>query len=88
MKRTPERWTATYEAESKGVYQQLFKEDMNKDLSIPDDSYDATICVGTFTYAHVGSSAFDKLIRVTHPGGHISLRSVTVPIRNTVIANA
>jgi predicted TPR repeat methyltransferase len=59
------------EAEKKGVYKKLFREDMNKDLDIPDDHYDATICVGTFTYAHVGPHAFDELIRVTRPGGHI-----------------
>ena len=59
------------EAERKGVYRQLFQEDLNQDLNIPDDSYDATICVGTFTYAHVGPHAFDELIRVTRPGGHI-----------------
>jgi predicted TPR repeat methyltransferase len=59
------------EAEKKGVYKRLFREDMNRDLNIPDDSYDATICVGTFTYAHVGPHAFDELVRVTRPGGHI-----------------
>jgi predicted TPR repeat methyltransferase len=59
------------EAERKGVYNQLFQEDMNEDLNIPDDSYDATICVGTFTYAHVGPHAFDELVRVTRPGGYI-----------------
>ncbi len=59
------------EAGKKGVYRELFQEDMNKDLDIPDDTYDATICVGTFTYAHVGPHAFDELIRVTRPGGHI-----------------
>lgn len=59
------------EAEKKGVYQKLFQEDMNQDLKIPDDSYDATICVGTFTYAHVGPHAFDELVRVTRPGGHV-----------------
>lgn len=59
------------EAEKKGVYKKLFQEDMNENLDIPDDSYDATICVGTFTYAHVGPHAFDELVRVTRPGGHI-----------------
>ena len=53
------------------VYRQLFREDMNHDLAIPNDSYDATICVGTFTYAHVGPHAFEELVRVTRPGGHI-----------------
>jgi predicted TPR repeat methyltransferase len=59
------------EAVKKGVYKRLFQGDMNRDLDIPDDRYDATICVGTFTYAHVGPHAFDELVRVTRPGGHI-----------------
>jgi predicted TPR repeat methyltransferase len=59
------------EAEKKSVYNRLFQEDMNKNLNIPDDAYDATICVGTFTYAHVGPQAFDELVRVTRPGGYI-----------------
>lgn len=59
------------EAEKKAVYNRIFQEDMNKELDIADDTYDATICVGTFTYAHVGPHAFDELIRVTRPGGHI-----------------
>lgn len=59
------------EAEKKAVYNRLFQEDMNTELGISDDTYDATICVGTFTYAHVGPEAFDELVRVTRPGGHI-----------------
>lgn len=59
------------EAEKKEVYSRGFQEDMNKSLDLPDNHYDATICVGTFTYAHVGPHAFDELIRVTRPGGHI-----------------
>ena len=59
------------EAEKKAVYNRLLQEDMNTSLNIPDDTYDATICVGTFTYAHVGPEAFEELIRVTRPEGHI-----------------
>ena len=59
------------EAEKKGVYNELFQKDMNRPLDIPDDSYDATICVGTFTYAHVGPHVLDELVRVTRPDGHI-----------------
>jgi ubiquinone/menaquinone biosynthesis C-methylase UbiE len=44
---------------------------MNGKLKISDNSYDATICVGTFTFAHVGPHAFDELVRITRPGGHI-----------------
>jgi predicted TPR repeat methyltransferase len=59
------------QADKKSVYRQCFQDDMNGELALPDDTYDATICVGTFTYAHVGPHAFDELIRVTRPGGHI-----------------
>lgn len=59
------------QAEKKEVYKKLFQEDMNEKLDIPDNAYDATICVGTFTYAHVGPDAFEELIRVTRPGGYI-----------------
>ena len=59
------------EAEKKGVYRQLLQKDLNQQLDIPDDSYDATICVGTFTYAHVGPHVLEELVRVTRPGGHI-----------------
>lgn len=59
------------EARRKAVYKKLSRADLNGKLSIADDSYDAVICVGTFTYAHVGPHAFDELIRVTRPGGYI-----------------
>lgn len=59
------------EAESKSVYRRVFREDMNRDLDLHADAYDATICVGTFTYAHVGPSAFAELVRVTRPGGYV-----------------
>ena len=59
------------EAEKKGVYKKLFQGDLSKKLSAPDNAYDASICVGTFTYAHVGPEAFDELTRVTKPGGYV-----------------
>ncbi len=59
------------EAERKEVYDNLFQADMNTKLPLPPNSYDATICVGTFTYAHVGPDAFDELVRITRPGGYI-----------------
>ena len=59
------------EAEKKGVYRKLFQADLNRGLKVSDDVYDATICVGTFTYAHVGPEAFDELARVTRPGGYV-----------------
>lgn len=59
------------EAEQKDVYDNVFHADMNRRLRLADNSYDATICVGTFTYAHVGPEAFDELVRITRPGGYI-----------------
>lgn len=59
------------EAARKAVYDNLYQEDMNGELGIGDDTYDATICVGTFTYAHVGPKAFEELVRITRPGGHV-----------------
>lgn len=59
------------EAKKKTVYNSLFQADMNESLDVPNNAYDAIICVGTFTYAHVGPDAFDELVRVTRPGGYI-----------------
>jgi len=59
------------EAEKKAVYENVFQADMNKRLEVPDNVYDAIICVGTFTYAHVGPEAFEEMVRVTRPGGYI-----------------
>lgn len=59
------------EAEKKDVYCNAFQADMNTSLEVPDDTYDASICVGTFTYAHVGPQAFEELARITKPGGYI-----------------
>jgi ubiquinone/menaquinone biosynthesis C-methylase UbiE len=59
------------QAENKAVYNRLFQGDMNTGLNVPDNSYDAAICVGTFTYAHVGPQAFDELARVTRPEGFV-----------------
>ena len=58
-------------AREKDVYGTMFHADMNEELSFPNNSYDATICVGTFTYAHVGPDAFDELVRITRPGGFV-----------------
>lgn len=59
------------EAEKKSVYTNLFQADMNERLNVPNNAYDAIICVGTFTYAHVGPNAFEELVRVTRPDGYI-----------------
>ncbi|MEF2229302.1 MAG: class I SAM-dependent methyltransferase [Pseudodesulfovibrio sp.] len=59
------------QAERKGVYEQMMQADLSKPLDLPDDSYDAVTCCGTFTYGHVDADGFDELVRITRPGGHI-----------------
>lgn len=59
------------EAQKKSVYNSLFQADLNDRLKVPQNAYDATICVGTFTYAHVGPGAFDEFVRITRPGGFV-----------------
>ncbi|WP_027183252.1 class I SAM-dependent DNA methyltransferase [Desulfovibrio inopinatus] len=59
------------QAKAKDVYGHLVQGDMNESLKFADNSYDATICVGTFTYAHVGPHAFEEFIRITKPNGYI-----------------
>lgn len=59
------------QARAKDVYRSLFRADMKERLPFDDDSYDAVVCTGTFTYGHVTGDAFDELIRVTRSGGPI-----------------
>lgn len=58
-------------ADEKGIYESCIHADLSKPLDMQTDTYAAIICVGTFTYGHVGPQAFDELIRITEPGGHI-----------------
>lgn len=58
-------------ADDKDIYEEVFKADLNHLSDINANSYDASMCVGTFTYAHVGPKGFDELIRVTKPGGYV-----------------
>ena len=58
-------------AKDKEVYAILHQGDLTGRLGLADNSYDAIISVGTFTCGHVGPAAFDELIRITKPGGHL-----------------
>ena len=55
----------------KGLYQTLDKVDLNKSINKNDNSYDAVICVGTFTFGHVKPQALDEFIRITKNKGLI-----------------
>ena len=45
-------------------YKKLTQIDLNKSLKIKDNTYDAIMCVGTFTYGHVKPNALDEFIRI------------------------
>ena len=48
-----------------GYYQKLDQVDLNKPMKVNNDSYDAIMCVGTFTFGHVKSHALDEFIRIS-----------------------
>ena len=55
----------------KNLYSKLEKADLNKKIEHNDNSFDAVMCVGTFTYGHVKPPALDEFIRITKNNGHI-----------------
>ena len=55
----------------KNLYKEINKTDLNKYIKIEDNFYDAVMCVGTFTYAHVKPNAIDEFVRITKNKGLI-----------------
>ena len=55
----------------KDIYKKLNKLDLNCPININDDTYDAVLCVGTFTFGHVKSPALEEFIRITKNKGLI-----------------
>jgi len=55
----------------KKLYQKLSKVDLNKYIEVKDNTYDALMCVGTFTFGHVKPHAIDEFIRITKNKGLI-----------------
>jgi len=55
----------------KNLYKKLNKIDLNQSIKIDDNFYDAVMCVGTFTYAHVKPNALDEFCRITKNKGLI-----------------
>ena len=53
------------------LYKKLDQVDLNKKIEEEDNTYDAVLCVGTFTFGHVKPPALDEFIRITKPGGYI-----------------
>ena len=55
----------------KGLYHKLDKVDLNKEINEKDNSFDAIMCVGTFTFGHVKPQALDEFVRITKKNGLI-----------------
>ena len=56
-------------AKLKGCYSSLIETDVTKKIPLKNNSIGAVVSAGTFTHGHVGSDAFDELLRITKPGG-------------------
>lgn len=56
-------------AGKRGIYKNLLEADLNQPLELENETYDALICTGTFTHAHVGAACLDELFRILKPGG-------------------
>jgi len=55
----------------KNLYKKLDQVDLNKPINEESNTYDAILCVGTFTFGHVKPPALDEFIRITKDKGHI-----------------
>ena len=55
----------------KRLYTTLDKVDLNKPVNEKDSSFDAVMCVGTFTFGHVKPHALDEFIRIIKNKGLI-----------------
>ena len=55
----------------KDLYQKLEKVDLNKPIQEKDNTFDAVMCVGTFTFGHVKPPALDEFLRITKNKGLI-----------------
>lgn len=67
-------------AAEKQVYSQLEQMVLGETLEFADDTFAAMVATGVFTLGHAPASAFDELVRVIRPGGHLvfSLRADVV----------
>ena len=59
------------EARKKNVYRKLHQMVLGETLDFLTDCFDAVVAVGVFAAGHAPPAAFEELIRITKPGGHI-----------------
>ena len=60
-------------AKSKKIYERSFLSDLTKEIPMDNDIYNGVVSSGTFTHGHVGPSAMVELVRVTKPGGLVTI---------------
>jgi ubiquinone/menaquinone biosynthesis C-methylase UbiE len=60
-------------ADSKNIYKRSFFSDLTKEIPVTNSSYDGVVSSGTFTHGHVGPSSISELVRITKPGGLITI---------------
>lgn len=58
-------------ARSRGIYARLEQGVLGEALPFETASVAAVISTGVFTLGHAPASAFDELLRITRPGGHL-----------------
>ncbi len=63
--------TSMLELVPKNLYKFLDIVDLNKSLNFKNKSFDAVICVGTFTYGHVRADALNEFTRIVKKKGLI-----------------
>jgi len=52
----------------KQVYSRIIQADLNQEIDLQSSTYDAIICTGLFTHAHVGAGCLPELFRILKPG--------------------
>ena len=60
-------------AETKKIYERSFLSDLTEEIPMENNIYDGVVSSGTFTHGHVGPSAMVELVRVTKPGGLVTI---------------
>jgi len=53
------------------LYKKLDQIDLNKKIDEEDETFDAIMCVGTFTFGHVKPPALNEFVRITKNKGLI-----------------
>lgn len=56
-------------AARRSIYTGLIEGDLTQPLEIPDQTYDAAVCSGTFTHGHVGPACLGEVFRIIRSGG-------------------